>query len=184
MEGAVNDIIGVAAATIALRGLINQGKASLAAAHPQGPDAFDAAIDAISIALADFAKATRPESDDPSEKAAIAAIDQQALAAMQAFRLAGFADSVSAISARNARLDAILATLESQSATNEGTASKLRLTSLSAAIEAMTEAVASAKALGKTLKTDNPEEAAIQRDIAKLVDAFAALRTKVAAVNV
>lgn len=179
----MNDIIGVAAATTALRGLINKGKASLAAAQPQGPDAFDAAIDAISIELADFAKATRPESEDPSEKAAIAAIDQQALAAMQAFRLAGFADSVAAISARNARLDAILATLDSQAQTNEGTASKLRLTSLANAIEAMTQAVASAKALGKTLKPDNPDEAAIQRDIAALVDAFAALKAKVAAVQ-
>jgi hypothetical protein len=172
----------VAAATTALRSLINTGKSALAAA--QGATAFDAAIDAITIELADFAKATRAESDDPSEKAAIAAIDQLALAAMQTFQLAGLTDSVAAITARTAKLDAILATLDTQSAANAATESKLRLTSLSATIDAMAQAVASAKALGKSLKADHPEEAAIKQDVLSLVAAFEALKARVAAAGI
>jgi hypothetical protein len=178
-------IVGVPDARAALRDIIARGSASVDAARLQGLDALDEAVDAASNALSDFTKASMPaDSDDPAERAAIDALDQQALAAMQHFQILAITSSVNEITKNNAALTTITSSLQAAAAVNVDTAQRLRLTSLSNTLDGIAAAVASAKALAGKLNANNPDEAEISAATGDLVASFTKLKDLIAQTKV
>ena len=173
-------IVGVSAARASLREIIAKWTDGVEEARKLPPPKLDEAVDAAVAELTAFTKASMPETSDASERAAIDALDQQALAAIQHFNIIAIGTSVQDIATRSKALKAITAQLDAAAAANVDTAQNLRLTSLSQALDAMAATIASAKALAAKLDTADPDEAAIAAAAGDLVTRFTALKDLVA----
>lgn len=132
--------------------------------------------DKLADALAAFANDSRPDDPgDAAEVAAIAKLDALAGKVQDEMTAIALGRAVDMVVDHAAELEAIGRTLGRQTLANADAGRRIRLTPIRDLIDRMTDAVAAVKVAAKSLDAKNPDEAAIQREIATLASSFQAL---------
>ena len=130
-----------------------------------------ARADALADALAAFANASRPDDPgDAAEVAAIAKLDALAVKVRDEMTAIALGQAVDDVASHAAELDALASTIGQHAHANANAARHIRLAPVRDLIDRITDTVTAAKIAAKSLDVENPDEAAIEQQIAGLAE--------------